>query len=489
MDLEFNIESKKENSNSKEKENKLITDYSKFFSLRNTTPVQVTPIELKSFVVSKDYYQFGAGVPSHLFFPIKGLKFQFQYVDETIEIEEDNLGTLQQYSQLPGFPKLIEWLRELQKRYHGLDSYDTEGKEWDILLTTGSQQGLDVMFKVFLDRNDSLLTERYSYGGMFALSQPFGVNTIGIEMDDRGVIPDQLQYVLKNWCTLHRDKKFPKALYVIPHGQNPTGIIYDLERKREIYNICREWDLLIIEDDPHFFLQFENPMNEKGHRILEKSFLKIDTDDRVVRLDTFSKFLSSGIRMGIITCSKKLMPIFNLEVTCAIFHPSGLTQAMLEALFLRWGYEGFENHVKRVQDILIQKRKDAIENIEKHLKGLVTYRVPNSGLYLWLKLNNVDCSLTFIRDIVFPRNVLFGLGISHSPDRNVKSPYIRVTFSYLEKEDGDVAFKILGDCLRSLNGNNNIDQDKKTVSVNDKSSSSKPHQPLILQLQFHQQIR
>ncbi|EGC28569.1 hypothetical protein DICPUDRAFT_44091 [Dictyostelium purpureum] len=264
-------------------------------------------------------------------------------------------------------------------------------------------------------------------------------------MDDRGIIPEKLTQVLRNWNKVNKKMNFPKAIYIIPN-QNPTGIIYDLERKLEIYDICREWDLLIIEDDPHFFLQFNEKDPNTGKRKLEKSFLSIDQDKRVIRVDTFSKFLSSGIRMGFLTTNRVLIDKLSNEVNASCFHPSGLTQITLLKLFEQWGQEGFDKQVSRVQEQLIERRDKMKQLIDKHLDGLVTYRVPDCGLYYWIKLNDVECSLKFFRNILHDKKVYLGLGISHTPNR-IKTPYVRVTFSYMDYEETDIAFKILSKCL------------------------------------------
>ncbi|KAM9996705.1 hypothetical protein ACTFIZ_001642 [Dictyostelium cf. discoideum] len=442
-----------------------IQDYSRYFSLRNSTPCQLTEVEISTFLASTEILSFGAGIPSKLFFPIKELEFNFNFMEnEKVILSKEDLELIQQYSDSPGLPKLRNWCKSLQQRYHGLCDPNTPGKEWNLLMTPGSQHALDCLVKAFFNRDDTLIVERYTYGGMFAVTQPTGVKFAACEMDSKGMIPSELNNLLSNWDSIHPNLKFPKLIYIIPHGQNPTGVLYDMERKEEIYKIACKFDLLIIEDDPHFFLQFDNEI-VNGKRVLNKSFLSIDKEDRVIRLDTFSKFLTSGVRMGFVTTNSKLFGVIAFELNASIFHSSGLTQIALEKLLTNWGDEKFDNHVNFVQEVLIKKRRETIELLEKHLKGQVEYKPPKAGLYFWVKLLGIDCSYEFVRDVLRHHKVIFGLGISSSPDRTIKTPYIRVTFSYLDKEDGDVAFKILSDCLKDYIKNKKTIQHDEDVTL------------------------
>ncbi|EAL71441.1 hypothetical protein DDB_G0272014 [Dictyostelium discoideum AX4] len=442
-----------------------IKDYSRYLSLRNSTPCQLTEVEISTFLASSEILSFGAGIPSKLFFPIKELEFNFNFLgNEKVRLSKEDLDLVQQYSDSPGLPKLRNWCKSIQQRHHGLCDPNTPGKEWNLLMTPGSQHALDCLVKAFFNRGDTLIVERYTYGGMFAVTQPSGINFAACEMDSKGMIPSELDNLLSNWESTHPDLKFPKLIYMIPHGQNPTGILYDMERKEEIYKIACKFDLLIIEDDPHFFLQLDNEI-VNGKRVLNKSFLSIDKEDRVIRLDTFSKFLSSGIRMGFVTTNSKLFGVIAFELNASIFHSSGLTQIALEKLLTNWGDEKFDSHVNFVQEVLIRKRRETIELLEKHLKGQVEYSVPKAGLYFWVKLLGIDCSYEFVRDVLRHHKVIFGLGISSSPNRTIKTPYIRVTFSYLEKEDGEVAFKTLSDCLKDYIKNKKIIKHDEDVTL------------------------
>lgn len=130
---------------------------------------------------------------------------------------------------------------------------------------------------------------------------------IDVDLDSHGVVPSKLREQLDNWPA---DKRKPKMLYTVPVGGNPTGVSQTLDRKKEIYGIAREHNLLILEDDPYYYLQF-------GDKVA--SYLSMDTDGRVLRFDSMSKILSSGLRVGWATGPAELVNVMNL-VTQVLMH-------------------------------------------------------------------------------------------------------------------------------------------------------------------------
>lgn len=136
------------------------------------------------------------------------------------------------------------------------------------------------------------------------------IQLIDVELDSHGVVPARLREQLDNWPS---DKRKPKMLYTVPVGGNPTGVSQTLERKKEIYQIAQEHNLLILEDDPYYYLQY-------GDKI--PSYLSMDVDGRVLRFDSMSKILSSGLRVGWATGPAELVNVMNL-VTMVLYRCSG----------------------------------------------------------------------------------------------------------------------------------------------------------------------
>ena len=158
----------------------------------------------------------------------------------------------------------------------------------------------------------SVLVEDFVYSGTLSIINPYKPVYHTIQSDNQGMIPDSLRKVLSQWTPGQEGTGVPKFLYINPTGANPTGTVLPVERRQEIYRLCCEYNLLLLEDDPYYYLQFE----EKHLR--PPSFLSMDTEARVVRFDSFSKILSSGIRLGFVTGPKPLIDriVLHMQVRC-----------------------------------------------------------------------------------------------------------------------------------------------------------------------------
>lgn len=217
---------------------------------------------------------------------------------------------------------MVEWFKNLQKKEHKLENI----KKWEICITNGSQDGLSKAFDLLLDEGDYLLADNPMYSGSLSALQPIGVNIvgnnegikknrnltffmIGIKSDQDGLNTDELEKCLKNWSY----PKKPKALYTVPTGQNPSGSTLSLARRQHLYKLASEHNFLILEDDPYFFLQFRKPEDYLP------SLLSMDTEQRVLRFDSCSKIISSGLRIGWITGPKFLVDRIQIDLQVIFF--------------------------------------------------------------------------------------------------------------------------------------------------------------------------
>ena len=174
-------------------------------------------------------------------------------------------------------------------------------------------------------------------------------------MDSGGILPGALDTKCAQFAG---QGKLPRVLYLVPTGQNPTGCTLSAERRRQIYAVCRKYDIVIIEDDPYFFLQMpkydpkepdHDNQNETRLCELPPSFLSIDTDGRVIRLDSFSKIIAPGLRVGWMTGHPEIMAKVGTLCLLTSWSVSGPTQASLVALLKHWGEEVFELHIAYLQ--------------------------------------------------------------------------------------------------------------------------------------------
>ena len=377
----------------------------------------------------------GGGLPNSALFPFTSLKIGISDPhngDETeLHLSTEELGAALQYSPTPGLPKLVSHLRDLQTWEHGVDVGKAPHHHYDVMVSVGSQDALTKTFEMLLDpAQDELFVEAPTYSGALAFLQPFGVKLTPIDTDEFGLKPEALQEALEN----SNGENKRRVLYTIPTAQNPSGSTLSNERREAIYDIASEYDMMICEDDPYFLLH--------PNRDCVKSFLSLDEDGRVIRFDSLSKLISSGIRIGFATGPPKLIERLSFHTQATNLHNSGVSQIMVSKLMDHWGKRGFDEHATKVAKFYCQRRDVLLASAERHPKGLATWSPPDAGMFLWLKLNGIDDTKALIEEKAAAANVLFVPGQSFDPlDR--PSPYIRASFSTASDEDMDVAMERL----------------------------------------------
>ena len=218
---------------------------------------------------------FAGGLPSPDTFPVEDLQ------DIAIEVLRQDGQNALQYGTTEGDPLLRKMLAERHRR-QGLEI----GPE-NIVITTGSQQALDLIARIFIDQDDHVLCGLPSYLGGINAFQVYGAKMKGIALDDNGMIPSELEKSVQTLKDLGRKVKF---IYIIPDFQNPAGITVPEKRRMEIIEIAEKYDLLIVEDSPYREIRFEGEP--------QRMMYSLDRYGRVMTLCTFSKIFAPGFRVG-----------------------------------------------------------------------------------------------------------------------------------------------------------------------------------------------
>ena len=297
-------------------------------------------------------------------------------------------------------------------------------------MTTGSQDALGKAFDMLLGEGDSLLCEAPTYSGSLAYLQAIpGLNLAGVRVDEDGLIPQELERILSEWDSAHglggaKGWKRPKVLYTIPTGSNPTGVSLSAERRPRVLEIAQEFDLLVLEDDPYYWLNY-------GERARESSLLSKDTDSRVLRFDSFSKTLSSGLRLGFATGPPELIERLDLHSQATTLHTSGPAQALVSMLFDRWeethdsSAAGFRAHADAVTEFYRHRRDHFLKCAEEHLTGVAEWTVPKAGMFAWLKVIGITDTDALIKTGAMAEKVIFVPGQSFQPNPAAKSSFVR----------------------------------------------------------------
>jgi kynurenine/2-aminoadipate aminotransferase len=238
-------------------------------------------------------------------------------------------------------------------------------------------------------------------------------------------------------------------LYTIPTGSNPTGASITEPRRDEIMQLAREFDALVVEDDPYYYLQYSPERS--------RSLLSRDTDGRVMRFDSFSKVLSSGLRVGTVCGPPALVTQLSLDSQASCLHPSGLSQAAVLALFQHWGVGSskaaplgkLEAHVAQVTAFYASQCDAFMQAAElAGLEQVASFSRPSAGMFIWMECKGVTDTAELIEKRAAEKKFLMVPGTSFYLDGR-PSRHVRASFSTASAEDMKFALEGLVSLLRA----------------------------------------
>ncbi|KAJ6583625.1 pyridoxal phosphate-dependent transferase [Mycena vulgaris] len=361
----------------------------------------------------------------------------------TLTLEGDVLNEAFQYGGTAGVPRFLDWLEAFQTHVHKRVQDGT----WTVSVGSGSQ---DLMYKASLiDDGDSVLIETPFYAGSLGFLATLPGSLIEVNADSQGLNPANLESILSSWEATYPGKQFPKLLYTIPSGSNPTGASIPEARKLEVLKLAKKYNFLVLEDDAYAFLYY-GPAGKQA-----RSYFALEPEvnsemRRVVRFDSFSKVLSSGMRLGYITAPPRLVAAVNM-ITSNTRQPVTLTQIMAYTLLSRWGPSGFLAHCAGVAAVY-RARRDAFERIARaHLTGLVEWTTPVAGMFLYIKLlvhpdgRDADSAALMMGKAV-AKGVLAVPGTAFMP-LGATTAYVRVSFSLIEEAETEEACRRLREVI------------------------------------------
>ena len=299
-----------------------------------------------------------------------------------------------------------------------------------IMVTTGSQQGLSLAAQLFCDPGDLIVTENPSYLGALSAFKPHEVNYVGIDGDDEGMDLEALEKYLKS-------NEKVKAIYLVPNFQNPTGKTWTKERRQGLLDIAYKYDLPIIEDNAYGELRYE------GERV--PSFMSLDRKGQVIHLGSFSKILSPGLRVGWMAASSDLINKLEMLKYGADLQSVELTQMIVTDFLTHNDIDEYLDKIKAVY----KKRRDAmLKAIQEEFPPEVHYIRPEGGMFVWVELPEYIDTKELLNQSV-ERKVAYVPGQSFYPDES-KTNTMRLNFSAMEEDKISEGVQILGRLIREL---------------------------------------
>ncbi len=380
--------------------------------------------ELKSllkFSSKPGIISFAGGYPAPDLFPVQELT---QIINDLMTAGRVDIL---QYGATEGYLPLREELVKFMKN-QGVDVPLEQ-----LFIITSSQQGLDLVGKLFLDPGSLIITGQPTYIGAIMAFDCYSAKMHGIEITDDGIDTEILEKDVKS--LLDAGQK-PRCIYVIPDFQNPSGITISLERRKELVRIAEEYDLMIVEDSPYRQLRFEGEH--------EPPLFSLNPD-RVISLYTFSKILMPGFRLGWMIGPKPLIEKAVIAKMAGDVCAPPFNQAVVAEFMKR---DLLDNQVGKIVSAYREKRDLMISKLEEYMPKLpgLKWTNPHGGLFLWLTLPQ-GMNATEMFTAAVEKNVAYVVGHAFDPEGKQKNT-MRLNFSFPSKEEINEGVKRLAEVIR-----------------------------------------
>ena len=241
----------------------------------------------------------------------------------------------------------------------------------DVIVTTGSQQALDLISRIFIDPGDVVLVEAPSYVGALGTFSQYQAAPVHVETDDDGMVPAALVEAIKSVRSAGRKIKF---LYLIPNYQNPTGVMLSADRRTEILEICAREEIFIVEDNPYGLLGFDRP---------SPNAMRAQDSENVIYLGSFSKTIASGLRVGWALVPQSIKDKIVIASESSILCPSNFTQLTISSYLKD---QPWRDQIASFVDLYRVRRDAMLESLEAHFPKEATWTRPGGGFYVWITL-------------------------------------------------------------------------------------------------------
>ncbi|MBD5474758.1 MAG: PLP-dependent aminotransferase family protein [Lachnospiraceae bacterium] len=364
-----------------------------------------------------DVISFAGGLPNPISFPQEELLESMNRVVKTYG------SSVFQYSITAGLPELRQYIADRYNRIFGLTL--TIG---NIIITTGSQQALDLIGKVLLDKGDGVIVEKPTYLAAiqtFSMQQPV---FYPVELTEEGMEPEQLEKALQNPV---------KFIYAIPDFQNPTGLTYSAENRKRIYEILKDKNVVLIEDDPYGELRFD------GERLPCIGAGKLPNS---ILLGTFSKTVTPGMRTGfIISENKELLKCISVAKEAGDLHTNIFSQ------YLLWDYltnNDLDMHIAKIKALYQKQAQAMMDAMDRYFPSSVKYTKPHGGMFLWVTLPEGVSAMSLFpkaleKKVAFVPGDPFYIGIKNANT-------MRLNYTNADCETIEEGIHRLGDLLKEL---------------------------------------
>ncbi|PSL55335.1 DNA-binding transcriptional MocR family regulator [Saccharothrix carnea] len=312
-----------------------------------------------------------------------------------------------QYGSAHGVPELREQICDVMA-LEGINGHPD-----DVVVTVGSQMGLDMVTRIFCDPGDVVLAEGPSYVGALGSFSAYQAQVVHVGMDADGLMPDALREAI---AAVERSGRRIKFLYTIPNFHNPAGVTLAVQRRAEILETCRTHGILVVEDNPYGLLGFDG---------VTYPALRSTDPDNVVYLGSFSKTFAAGLRVGWVLAPHAVREKLVLAAESATLCPPTLNQLIVSRYLTTHDWKG---QIKTYREAYRERRDAAISALEQHMPLGSTWNKPNGGFYVWVTVpEGIDTKAMLPRAIT--QRVAYASGTGFYAD-GLGSRQLRISYCY-----------------------------------------------------------
>lgn len=342
----------------------------------------------------------------------------------TEEVFKENPMEVLQYGPMIGDKFLNDWITERVIATKGCPREDHK-----TLLLTGSGKALGLVPRTLCAEGDDVFCDEFTFPNAFNSIKNVGAIPVGIKMDDKGMIPAELEK--------HASRGKGKYIYLIPNFQNPTGMTMPLDRRKELYAVAQKYNLIIYEDDPYGEIRFEGTY--------VPTIKSMDRDGRVIYVGSFSKTLSAGLRVGFVYATDELVQKISLVKSADGQDPLFNQRIIIKCL----SKMDYDEHLRRICKIYKRKCDLMLDGLKKHCSTSCKILVPEGGMFIWVTLpEKVD--INAVSDTAIKAGVGVVKSAAFTSDELHPGHAFRLNFSASEDEDIVKGIEIFGNITKEF---------------------------------------
>lgn len=381
--------------------------------------------ELLKLTQQPEIISFAGGMPAPELFPRERFK------EATCRVLEERGEIALQYSTTEGWPEL----RQMIGRH--VSRYGIQAQADDILITTGSQQALDLVGKLLIDPGDNVVVGAPTYLGALQAFGAYQADFQSVPLDDQGMTIESVEALFE---------RRPSFIYVLPNFQNPAGVTLALERRRTLVRLARAYGVPIVEDDPYGQLRYEGEHLPPLYALDADLGAAEGGEANVIYMSTFSKTLAPGLRLAWVIAPRQVLGRLNQLKQGADLHTSTLVQMIAYEV----GHGGFlDEHIQTLRDVYRERRDAMLGALDSYMPPEVTWSSPQGGLFLWAELPEGMDSKAVLAEAL-KEQVAFVPGSAFFAEPSDGSRFMRLNFSNAQPDRIQEGIRRLGGCLSRL---------------------------------------